>query len=220
MEEQQKLTNEEKQKIEEEERERERVKKKIKEEEETEIKKEEDAKKKKKDREGKILVALFIGTLIVFWIGANFLTGLVVAIIVSAIWKNKERIPKGKKERIMVGFLCLVCIFTFVFILSFSGNGEPKQERVLTEAEQREKTIEAQFSAWDGSHRKLTEIIKKSMNDPKSYEHVETRYWDMGDHLIINTTFRGKNVFGGTVVNTIKAKVSFDGESVEILEQF
>jgi hypothetical protein len=42
----------------------------------------------------------------------------------------------------------------------------------------------------------------------------------MKDHLIVNTTFRGKNAFGGVVKNTVKAKVSLDGESVEILEQY
>jgi len=75
------------------------------------------------------------------------------------------------------------------------------------------------FSAWDGSHIKLTEVIKESMNNPDSYEHVETVYFDQGDHLIVNQTFRGKNAFGGTVKNTVKAKVSIDGEVLEIIEQ-
>ena len=28
------------------------------------------------------------------------------------------------------------------------------------------------------------------MNDPDSYEHVEIKYWDMKDHLIINTILK------------------------------
>ena len=36
-------------------------------------------------------------------------------------------IPKGKKEKIMVGVLCLICIFTLVFVFSSNGNGEPIQ---------------------------------------------------------------------------------------------
>jgi hypothetical protein len=135
-------------------------------------------------------------------------------------WLMKPLKNYSKKEKtILIIFFSVMILFFFIY---FTGDksSPPKQEQVLTEAEQREKMIEAQFSAWDGSHIKLTEIIKKSMNDPKSYEHVETLYWGMEDHLIISTTFRGKNVFGGTVSNTVKAKVSLDGESIEILEQF
>jgi len=95
---------------------------------------------------------------------------------------------------------------------------EAAQARVEFEEQQRKKQFEDQFSAWDGSHRELTKIIKASMNDPDSYEHVETVYWDRDDHLIVSTTFRGKNAFGGTVVNTVKAKVSLDGQNIEIIE--
>ena len=57
------------------------------------------------------------------------------------------------------------------------------------------------------------------MNDPKSYEHVETVYWDMDDHLIVRTKFRGKNVFGGVVLNWILAKVDIDGNVLSIIHQ-
>lgn len=97
---------------------------------------------------------------------------------------------------------------------------EAERKKQEAEAEERKKKIEEQFSAWDGSHIKLSRLIKNSMNDPDSYEHVETKYWDMNDHLIVNSTFRGKNAFGGVVKNTVKAKVSLDGESVEIIEQY
>nr|MBC8555682.1 hypothetical protein [Candidatus Brocadiales bacterium] len=80
--------------------------------------------------------------------------------------------------------------------------------------------IKAQFSTWDGSHKNLEKLIKKSMNDPDSYEHVETNAWDMKDHLVVKTTFRGKNAFGGTVTNWVKAKVSIDnGKILEVIEQ-
>jgi hypothetical protein len=84
----------------------------------------------------------------------------------------------------------------------------------------RESTLESQFSAWDGSHRNLSRMIKDSMNDPKSYDHVETRYFDMEDHLVVITTFRGSNAFGALIKNTVKAKVSLEGDVLEIIEQF
>jgi Na+-transporting methylmalonyl-CoA/oxaloacetate decarboxylase gamma subunit len=85
--------------------------------------------------------------------------------------------------------------------------------------EARKKRIETGFSGWDGSHRGLAAIIKESMNDPDSYEHVNTSYWDQGDHLIVLTEFRGKNAFGGVVKNWVKAKTSLDGSVLEIIEQ-
>jgi hypothetical protein len=57
------------------------------------------------------------------------------------------------------------------------------------------------------------------MNDPKSYDHDKTVYWDKGDHLIVKTTFRGKNAFGGVVVNWISAKSDLDGNITEIIAQ-
>jgi len=97
-------------------------------------------------------------------------------------------------------------------------NIEKKKQEEETTA--RKEMIGKQFSAWDGSHIKLTRLIKDAMNDPDSYEHDKTVYWDMEDHLIVSTTFRGMNAFGGTVKNTVKAKVSLDGEDIEILEQY
>lgn len=94
---------------------------------------------------------------------------------------------------------------------------EEKQKQIAAEA--RKNRIESQFSAWDGSHRNLERVIKKSMNDPDSYEHAKTVYWDHGDYLMVKTTFRGKNAFGGVVKNSVTAKVSLDGQVLQILSQ-
>jgi hypothetical protein len=92
-----------------------------------------------------------------------------------------------------------------------------KQEQLAAEA--RKKQIEEQFSVWDGSHRNLEKVIKKAMNDPDSYEHVETIYSDRGDHLVVKTTYRGKNAFGGVVRNYVRAKVGLNGQIIQILDQ-
>jgi len=97
---------------------------------------------------------------------------------------------------------------------------EAEKKKIEDADKARTEMIEKQFSTWDGSHTKLSRLIKDSMNDPDSYEHVETKYWDMKDHLIVNTIFRGKNSFGGVVKNNVKAKISLDGENIEILEQY
>ena len=103
---------------------------------------------------------------------------------------------------------------------SSSGSGSTsKTEPEKTPEEFRKEELSKHFSAWDGSHRGLTKVIKDSMNDPGSYDHVETVYWDQGDHLIVRTTFRGKNAFGGVVKNWVKAKVGLNGTVLEVIEQ-
>jgi hypothetical protein len=82
----------------------------------------------------------------------------------------------------------------------------------------RQEKIEKQFSVWDGSHRALEKLIKAGMNDPDSYKHVETHRWDMGEYILVKTTFRGKNAFGGIVTETVGAKVGIEGEIIEILK--
>ncbi|NLE05836.1 MAG: hypothetical protein GX638_13705 [Crenarchaeota archaeon] len=104
-------------------------------------------------------------------------------------------------------------------IAEYSKKIELENEKKLA-AENRMKLIEEQFSAWDGSHYGLTRLIKEEMNDPKSYKHVKTVYWDRGDHLVVQTTFRGTNAFGGVVKNTVKAKVSLNGQVLQIIDQF
>jgi DNA-directed RNA polymerase subunit RPC12/RpoP len=78
--------------------------------------------------------------------------------------------------------------------------------------------VQGQFSLWNGEHIELSRILKKQMHDPDSYEHEETVYWIRKDHLVIRTTYRGNNTFGGKVKGLVKAKVSFDGEVLEFMK--
>ncbi|MCP4748304.1 MAG: hypothetical protein GY874_19530 [Desulfobacteraceae bacterium] len=112
---------------------------------------------------------------------------------------------------LIIGFLCLLGVG--------SSESENSQNSVKTPEEKRLEQIKNGFSAWDGSHQDLTKLIKQSMNDPDSYKHEKTVYWDMKDHLIVKTTFRGKNAFGGVVKNWVKAKCDLDGYVIAVLEQ-
>jgi len=117
-------------------------------------------------------------------------------------------------------------LFVFILLIILAGGsldttgGKPlPPPKPKTQKQLRKERIEKHFSAWDGSHRNLTKYIKKSMNDPDSYKHAETKYVDKGDHLIVITTFRGKNAFGGVVKNTVVAKVGLDGNVISIISQ-
>ena len=91
--------------------------------------------------------------------------------------------------------------------------------------EARQKWIEDQFNWWDGRHEALSELIKKNLNDSKSFKHVDVSYIDVEDivrQLLVNEilekggfserveigdlfvmeTFTAKNAFNATVKNT------------------
>lgn len=84
------------------------------------------------------------------------------------------------------------------------------------ETEPRSKAVEKFFSAWDGSHPGLERAVKESMNDPDSYDHVETRFRDDKETIYVIMKFRGKNAFGGTVQNV--ASGTIDGNTGELIK--
>jgi len=92
--------------------------------------------------------------------------------------------------------------------------------------------VEAQFSAWDGSHTALKDLIKENMNDPKSFEHVETKFLVLSTQELVDTVgqgeigdmyvymkFRGNNAFGGLVLNEVEALSSYKNNYITIISQ-
>lgn len=95
-----------------------------------------------------------------------------------------------------------------------------EQEKLVLEKADRKRKIEKElFSAWDGSHRGLSKFIKDNMNDPDSYEHIETKYSDQGTHLFVDMKFRGANAFGAKVINRVTANCDYDGNVLKVLSQ-
>lgn len=83
--------------------------------------------------------------------------------------------------------------------------------------------IKQQFSAWDGSHKRLVEFIKTSMNDQDSFKHINTTYRlvlsEEDPHLIVKMTYSGNNAFGARVKGNLLAKADItDGSILEIIE--
>ncbi|WP_312076816.1 SHOCT domain-containing protein [Chryseobacterium sp.] len=72
------------------------------------------------------------------------------------------------------------------------------------------------ISAWDGSNPKLERAIKKSMNDPDSYEHVQTTFSYKKDKVIATMIYRGNNAFGAKVLGKILGTFDYDGNLINI----
>ncbi len=126
---------------------------------------------------------------------------------------NKKSNPKDVKKG------CLILAVLLVLIVSIAAiTCESEPETPLTKQEIHQQNIQKLFSGWDGSHIKLTEKIKGSFNDPKSYKHIETTYKDMDSFLIVNTTFTAKNGFGGTLKREVIVMSDTLGNITEVLK--
>lgn len=115
-----------------------------------------------------------------------------------------------------------------------------KDDRGYTRLDSYSSWVNDQFSIWDGSHKNLTSLIKKNLNDEKSYDHIETTYStvyseetrkelnnafkaannpirvEIGD-LVVTTQFSAKNAFNATVKNTAFAVVSFANDTITLV---
>ncbi len=195
---------------------------------------------------GFLLVGIFVAMPISFFGGLPFaICGL---IIIPTTWKWIENqfslnLSREKKFFTVIGLFFLGAVLTSAEQVdsepkikeqkSVDYYNLPQEEKDrlnhidVQQAEQvakesatdRHELVEKQFSVYDGSHRGLEKYIKKNMNDPDSYEHVETRFTDVGDYILVVTKFRGANAFGAKVINTVTAKVDFNGNVLEIISQ-
>lgn len=75
------------------------------------------------------------------------------------------------------------------------------------------------LSSWDGSHRELVNALKKTLRDPDSFEHIETRITpvnDKGFHVLM-MNYRARNGFGGMNIGKLAATVKNSDCSFEIV---
>lgn len=96
---------------------------------------------------------------------------------------------------------------------------EEAAEKAAKEAEEKKYGLHC-LSRWDGSHVEFKALVKRHMNDPDSFEHVETKVSSVnasGRHVII-MQFRGRNAFGGMVKNTAKGSYLPDCSSLRLIE--
>ncbi|HBR1366674.1 TPA: hypothetical protein L9L56_004498 [Klebsiella pneumoniae] len=82
--------------------------------------------------------------------------------------------------------------------------------------------FEKQFRSFNGTYLPLENAIKNSMNDDASYKHVRTTYrliMDRPPHAIVSTTFKGTNVYGAVVKQTVYADVDIKtGQIIKIID--
>ena len=140
-----------------------------------------------------------------------------IPVLTRTVAPNHEtasRKPKSRAELLLMIAVGLVFMLSFIVpdssdtkvADSKTDNAEPAAPpvQVVTDTNAPENFL----SAWDGSNRELVKLVESGMNDPDSFEHVETRFTDNGDSLSLLMTFRGKNSFNATVTNKISADLN------------
>ena len=86
------------------------------------------------------------------------------------------------------------------------GSNAPAKSWQMTE--EKRKGLHC-LSSWDGSNRSVVTNVKYKMKDPKSFDHISTSITPVsnGQHTVI-MSYRGRNGFGGMVVETEYTTVS------------
>lgn len=112
------------------------------------------------------------------------------------------------------------CTFVFLFLILAAiaaAPGTPAKQPAQQAKAAEENTLKRQFSAWDGSHVETVRAIKASLNDPESFRHGETVYFQRKDgSLKVLTTFYAKNGFGGTIKTVAESITDAQGNVLKL----
>jgi hypothetical protein len=134
-------------------------------------------------------------------------------------YQKAMQYARSENRKVMYWLIGIGAFVVFALVIDKAQKESPITAKNQSPDEIRKKRIERQFSGWNGCHYNLEKYVKDNMNDPDSYQHIETRYSDEGEYLLVATKFRGNNAFGGKVINYITAKVSLHGKILEIIEK-
>lgn len=118
---------------------------------------------------------------------------------------------------IWIGVFLLVGILVYVFS---SGNDSKTTSNKSVPQTNEEKVTSLQ-NGYDGSIPSVIKLVKDSMNDPDSFEHVETRtgFYEK-DSFIVSMKYRGKNSFGGVITKFIDVKLDYSGNVISIEKEY
>ena len=117
-------------------------------------------------------------------------------------------------SKIILTFIVSILVLVLVIVNSKSTPEEQAQQKeeaallVKKNAERRQKGFHC-LSNWDGAHGLVKNKIERTLREPDSFEHVETKITPIdayGNHTL-HMTYRAKNGFGGVNVETAIATI-------------
>ncbi len=127
--------------------------------------------------------------------------------------KTTRGVIAGVSLFMILGSVCAVCIDATKDDTQVENTPvDPTQEK-----------IDAQFSKWDASHKNLVAMVERALNDPGSFEHIETKTMKGTNYpktFIVRMDYSAKNVFGGRVRHYVIAEVTLEGGAIyQVLDE-
>ncbi|MHA8077843.1 hypothetical protein [Aquirufa antheringensis] len=118
------------------------------------------------------------------------------------------------------GWIGLFLLIGLIGSLLSSGDDSKTTEKKSVPQTNEEKVNELQ-NGYDGSFPSVVKFVKNSMNDPDSFEHVESRtgYYEK-ESFIVSMKYRGKNPFGGVITKYIDVKLDYSGNVISIEKDY
>jgi hypothetical protein len=142
-------------------------------------------------------------------------SGLVILPYVSDLMIDSLSLTKYSRPVRLVSSIAFFCLGGMLMANS-EGNSGLAADLEKQKEKDRLSKAESFFSPWNGSNSELEESIKATLNDPNSYDHVETRHWNMGAKIRVKSTFRAKNAYNATI--TSKVWADLDAKSGKIIK--
>lgn len=137
----------------------------------------------------------------------------------------EQQIKLKKIAKVLWIFVGIIFSILAITYLSVETTQEPtKQETAIPKLSQFKQDsikhinhILSQFDKYTGEHYNSVEAIKGTMNNPASFELVETRYLDFAnDGIRVIIKFRGTNIYGGVVTQKCVVLVDTAGNVTDI----
>jgi len=67
--------------------------------------------------------------------------------------------------------------------------------------------------------RDLVDLVKKNLNNGRSFKHVSTVYTDKHNYLIIKMTYKAKNTYGRMILRNVTAKTDYKTNMITIIAE-
>jgi cytoskeletal protein RodZ len=130
---------------------------------------------------------------------------------------ERERLPIASRVRLFEADYA-----THKAIAQVKAERNQYQQEQIAEAVQLaedfiENQFKSNFSRYDGRHIMLEILVKEQIHDPRSFKHVKTKVAKLESGYEITMHYRGKNAFGATVMNWIKATCDDGGNLTGIV---
>ncbi|AZQ61634.1 hypothetical protein EI427_05125 [Flammeovirga pectinis] len=144
---------------------------------------------------------------------------------IDSTYRERTRLGLKKKIFELENELYIENTLEFVRVKEFENAREellkvsPDFDKKLVETVAEQITLKETLSSQineEGAIITLVNEVKGKMNDPESFEHVETNLSEKGRVLNVTMTYRENNTYGAKVIKKVTAKLNKDGSLKKI----